>query len=316
MPIANPRDAVEVDAALASILNATDTNERIISIRRLFMEVLDYDYADGLIPLGDPKAPTLPEDAQLVARKDGVNLVYVPAGPSARERVTNGTATRAAQLVSKEVGDDLLLLLTNKTADHLHFILPDFTGSRLRLRRMIVRDGEHHRTVVQQLSNMWDEQDRLGKSVRETIKDAFNVEPVTRRFFEAYKRIFNSAKTQISGLATESEDLHKFTQLLFNRLMFIYFISRKGWLRFNGDDDYLNALWRDYQNRPEEENFHSRRLYVLFFAGLNNPQSVDLNRDNPVLHSLIGDVPFLNGGLFDKTILDQLEGITVPDDCD
>ena len=313
MPIANPRDAFEVEIALTSILDSTDAEERVTSIRRLFMEVLDYDYADNLIPLNDPKTPTLPEDARLVAQKDGVNVVYVPPGPSAGEKVSGGTATRAARLVSKEVGDNLLLLFTNATADHLHLILPDFTESRTRLRRLVIRNGEHHRTVVQQIANMWDEQDRLGKSVWETVQGAFIVEPVTQRFFAAYKEIFNKAKAGITGLGSESDDLHKFTQTLFNRLMFIYFISRKGWLRFEDDTDYLNALWKDYQNTPTEGNFYTCRLVPLFFAGLNNSQSVDLNRGNLGLRSLIGEVPFLNGGLFDMTKLDERVNVTVPD---
>ena len=37
-------------------------------------------------------------------------------------------------------------------------------------------------------------------------------------------------------------------------------------------------------------------------------------RDNAVMHSLIGDVPFLNGGLFEETVLDRRPGVTVPDD--
>ena len=45
----------------------------------------------------------------------------------------------------------------------------------------------------------------------------------------------------------EDEDKRLFVQTLFNRLMFVYFLSRKGWLTFGGDKDYLNALWQDYQ---------------------------------------------------------------------
>ena len=33
----------------------------------------------------------------------------------------------------------------------------------------------------------------------------------------------------------EEEQKHLFTQTLFNRLMFVYFLSRKGWLKFKGD---------------------------------------------------------------------------------
>ena len=58
------------------------------------------------------------------------------------------------------------------------------------------------------------------------------------------------------------------------------------------------------------------RLSHLFFAGLNNPESPNLRRDNPMLHSAIGDVPFLNGGLFEPTPLDDRAAageFTVPD---
>ena len=94
--------------------------------------------------------------------------------------------------------------------------------------------------------------------------------------------------------------------------------SRKGWLAFNGDPDYLNALWRDYHADPRETNFYIARLSPLFFAGLNNSQSFNLMLHNPALHSRIGDVPFLNGGLFEPTPLDHQadNGVfAVPDDC-
>ena len=52
------------------------------------------------------------------------------------------------------------------------------------------------------------------------------------------------------------------------------------------------------------------RLHPLFFSGLNNPHSRDLTEG---LTTLIGDVPFLNGGLFEETELDRRVGITVPD---
>ena len=65
------------------------------------------------------------------------------------------------------------------------------------------------------------------------------------------------------------------------RLLFVHFVSRKGWLRFRGDSDYLNALWNNYQADSSQSNFYNGRLEALFFAGLNNPQAFDLMRDNP-----------------------------------
>ena len=98
-------------------------------------------------------------------------------------------------------------------------------------------------------------------------------------------------------------------------LMFVYFLQRKGWLEFQGDNDYLNALWEDYQASEDQTNFYQDRLLPLFFEGLNNPQSQESRSNNPELYSVIGAPPFLNGGLFDETDLDARTGLGVPDDA-
>ena len=97
-------------------------------------------------------------------------------------------------------------------------------------------------------------------------------------------------------------------------MMFIYFLSRKGWLSFRRDKDYLNALRRDYLSEEDDgKNFHRDRLRPLFFNGLNNPLSMDIRPDSLTL--LIGTVPFLNGGLFDKSASDERTNVVVPDEC-
>ena len=110
----------------------------------------------------------------------------------------------------------------------------------------------------------------------------------------------------------ERVDAEQFTQTLFNRLLFVHFVSRKGWLNFNGDTDYLNALWQEYQSSSGRTNFYRDRLSTLFFDGLNNPQSKDPSSG---VQRLIGEVPFLNGGLFEETDLDRRAVNAVPDDA-
>ena len=165
--------------------------------------------------------------------------------------------------------------------------------------------------------------DKVGNAIaaggipQQAFRDGFNVQPVTEAFFKDYKAAYDSTVALLSA-GMERADAEQFTQTLFNRLLFIHFVSRKGWLRFNGSADYLNALWLDYQTSPGETNFYLYRLSHLFFAGLNNPHSFDLMRDNPTLHSAIGDVPFLNGGLFEPTPLDDQaanDGFAVPDEA-
>ena len=314
MSIANIQDAQEVERSLQSILAAPDINARIQTVRTLFVEILDYYPADQRVSLGPASNDQLPDDAYIVARRDGVSAVYVPLDDTTTNRITGTAASAAAKVIGNGLADEPLLLFTNRDGDQLHIIRPDLVGSRPQLQRIVAHRGQHQRTVVQQIANMWDDYGNRGKTISDAIANAFSVEPVTKEFFETYREIFEDAKASISGFGggkADQGDKHLFTQTLFNRLMFVYFLSRKGWLKFNGDTDYLNALWHDHQLLPSHGNFYTTRLRSLFFSGLNDPNPMDLTQG---LATLIGEVPFLNGGLFEETDLDRREGTTVPDE--
>lgn len=146
---------------------------------------------------------------------------------------------------------------------------------------------------------------------------AFDVEAVTNAFFATYRAVFEAVENSITGITGEARRL--FTQRLFNRLMFIVFLEHKGWLKFQNRPDYLYALWADYQNAQDPNaNFYRDRLQLLFFAGLNTPNEVNVMRaggyDQGMLQRLIGNVPYLNGGLFDHEDEDENPAIVVPDD--
>ena len=313
MPIANIQDAREVEQSLQTILTESDTQARIRTIRSLFTETLDYYHADSKVSLQNVGNHQLPAEGHLIARRDGVSVVYVSLESADTNRVTGAVVSIAAKALGNVIADNLLLLFTSRDNDQLHFITPDLSGSRPKLQRIVAYRDQPQRTTVQQIANMWNSYDKLGKTVREAIAIAFSVEPVTNDFFKAYDALFKKAKDQIDGFGnteTEQDQKHIFTQTLFNRLMFVYFLSRKGWLKFQDSADYLNALWQDYNPRTANADFYTTRLKPLFFSGLNNPDPRDLTVG---LSTLIGKVPFLNGGLFDETDLDGRDGITVPD---
>jgi len=102
--------------------------------------------------------------------------------------------------------------------------------------------------------------------------------------------------------------------------MFIVFLERKGWLTFAGRSDYIRALWEDYareQQQSPDANFYRDRLKLLFFAGLNTPHEVNIVgiRRDGFLQTRIGDVPYLNGGLFEEDDDDRNLAVTVPDEA-
>ena len=309
MPIANIRDAHEVERGLQTILTAPDADGRARAIRSLFVEILDFDRAEMLVPLGAAKYPNLPSDARLLARRGGFSVLYIPLERADDNRVKTATASAAAKAIGDQIADEPLLLFTNRDCDELHIIYPDLSDSRPRLQRMVAHRGQPGRTVVQQVANLWHDYGESGMTMDEAIRNAFSVEPVTNAFFRDYKAAYDDAVSLIAA-NIKRVDAEQFTQTLFNRLLFVQFVSRKGWLKFNGDTDYLNALWRDYQASPDRTNFYRDRLSILFFDGLNNPQSQDPSTGE---QPLIGRVPFLNGGLFEETDLDRRAVNAVPD---
>ncbi|MXW24869.1 MAG: class I SAM-dependent DNA methyltransferase [Dehalococcoidia bacterium] len=264
---------------------------------------------------GAPAGVELPDAAELVASLEGVHVLHVPLEAPVSGRVRSADVSAAAQVIARQIGDDLLLVVTNASGSQLHFVLPDLTDARPTLRRIVVERDLPRRTAVQQIATIYWQHQATGR-VRDALDAAFDVEPVTRRFFAEYKRMFEHVERSVTGFTEDdAEERRLFVQTLFNRLMFVYFLSRKGWLTFKRDNDYLNALFRDYQAvESQDKNFYFNRLRLLFFAGLNNYRSEDLTAE-PEAQRLIGNVPFLNGSLFDMTDEDGRTNIVVPDEC-
>ena len=314
MPIKNPDDAVEVESRVACIFDAAPST-RAAEVRALFVEVLDFDPAFGQVELGRASGNTaLPASAERIATLDSVNVVYVPLDIPETDRVRKGEAAAAAKHIADQLDGDLLLVFTNTSTSQLHLVYPSFQGPRPVLRRMVVERDLPRRTAVQQVSNIyWNH--RQSGSIVLALDRAFDVEPVTRDFFSAYKRVFEKTEESVAGFGDDKDTKRRFVQTLFNRLMFVYFLSRKGWLSFQGDKDYLNALWQAYRADAVQTNFYRDRLKHLFFFGLNNPQSIDLNFKDSFMVSVFGEVPFLNGGLFEETDLDKRDDIDVPDEA-
>ena len=141
---------------------------------------------------------------------------------------------------------------------------------------------------------------------------AFDVETVTDKFFADYQRVFAQVENAVEGVSeNELEARRLYTQRLFNRLMFLRFIEKKGWLTYNGDRDYLRALF--YATEAEtDENFLNDRLYWAFFNGLGTPGGSP--NDQPEIVERRGEVPFLNGGLFEMQDYDERNAVHIPNE--
>ena len=296
--------------------------ERDEGLRRIAASVLGFTPVKGVIVA--PEHPLLPPTATVVA---ALRNMYGPDyialhldlstryGARPRSYVTNAQVQAANGVAQRYAGKERypLLVFTLPDGSGIQFVTCNTgPGNAYRLRdvaRATVYWTGNNRTALECLQRVGDTIANNAVPQR-AFMDAFDVQPVTSEFFADYKAAYDTAVGKIAANIGQT-DAGQFTQTLFNRLLFVHFVSRKGWLRFNGDADYLNALWRDYGTGLGDGNFYRDRLAHLFFHGLNNPDSRNLTEG---LRTVIGEVPFLNGGLFEETELDRRAVNAVPDE--
>ena len=143
------------------------------------------------------------------------------------------------------------------------------------------------------------------------IRDQFhkNTEKVTKQFFVQFKKEQERFAELVEGM-DGAEEKKRYAGIVLNRLMFVYFLQKKGFLfdhRLKPDHDYL-------KNRLGQKNYFREFLQPLFFqylgGGISDPNATPSSEaPNP----LFGKVPYLNGGIFEPHPIEiQNPGINVP----
>lgn len=311
------------DSLANTITSGLDQAGQPGALRDLFAQTLNWGKPQGggqQLAVGAPVSSTLV--AQPVAQLGNIPVFQI-TWPN--NRVPNVTQRRAVYHVLSKVAVEHLLCYVTQDGRSVDFVWArDRGGKRVELRTLPYEQGTPARTTVERLSALafhFDEFDRFGQlpaaRVIDRLNTAFDVEAVTKQFFGTYRQCFEHAEATIRGIR-DKDSRRLFVQKLFNRLMFVVFLERKGWLRYGTRRDYLRALWEAHlQERlhDPDANFYQNRLKLLFFAGLNTLHEVnivDIKR-NHVLEERIGTVPYLNGGLFEEESDDRSDAIVVPD---
>ena len=144
--------------------------------------------------------------------------------------------------------------------------------------------------------------------VKERIQGAFavNSEKITKDFYAGFRKEHKAFADFISGIddqipATENRNKQWYTSVMLNRLMFCYFIQKKGFL--DGNFDYLQEKLRWVQRERGEnrffKTFYRGFLSELFHGGLNSPKHSD------EFENVYGRIPYLNGGMFEEHQLER-----------
>ncbi|TAG95808.1 MAG: ATP-binding protein [Oscillatoriales cyanobacterium] len=143
--------------------------------------------------------------------------------------------------------------------------------------------------------------------VAQRLQAGLDVERVTKKFFEEFKQQHVEFLSVIRGIDKET-DRRWYTSVLLNRLMFVYFLQRKGFID-NQKLMYLQEKLAESKLRGTDL-FYSEFLKTLFFEGFAKPQ----HERNSEAETLIGEIKYLNGGLFLEHPIEQnYPNIAIPD---
>jgi len=229
---------------------------------------------------------------------------------------TKSLTVSLVRYLTRRLSDRYLRFLLILTSDYHEytFVFPDFERieqgkHRLKITRLVFdRENPYYTDLLTISSLALTGEEENWRDIWRRWKDAFSVRRVTDDFFEDYKNAFFELRETFQEQKIPVKQAHELAQQFLNRLMFLYFISKKRWLDDN--PKFINWLWQRYREELRKGNarkdtFYENWLQVLFLEAFNNKYS------HPAYHPqdikrILARAPYLNGGLFRKNDLDVL----------
>ena len=142
---------------------------------------------------------------------------------------------------------------------------------------------------------VWPEDTADAPGWVEKWSQAFDKEPLTKDFFRRFDVALDSIKSDLEVFqGMPSTAAYTQSQLLLERLIFIYFLQNRGWL--DQTRTYLRDRLIDHVSKPSAFSYYAEFLDKLFWTLSSAPGE----------GGRLPGIPFLNGGLFDDDDFRQL----------
>lgn len=272
---------------------------------------LGWSYLDEQTPV------KLKEETYLfhsVAEKGGFRiLVFKPT--KHQDLPDYATRLQLDRKIGKLYREHLIIFCDKGNATQIWQLFVKQLGKPSRLSETRWHKGQEPELLYQKTSNLFftlDKEENITiADVVDVVNENFskNVDQVTKKFYENFRKEHKKFIEFIKGISVVT-DREWYASLMLNRLMFCYFIQKKGFLDKNLN--YLKEKLTYCQQKKGKDkfyvSFYKNFLLALFHQGLGSPdQSEELKNE-------IGKIPYLNGGLFDVHELEKLyENIDISD---
>ncbi|NLG06016.1 MAG: SAM-dependent methyltransferase [Clostridia bacterium] len=239
-----------------------------------------------------------------VAEKSGFRILV--CGPDSKGKIPSySVRMKLDRAISRLYGEHLIIFLDKDHRAQLWQWVFRESGKPPQISESLWYHGQEPELLYQKASGLFftlDEEENItivdvtGK-VRENFQQ--NREKVTKKFYEVFKKEHKNFLGFIEGIDSQS-DQEWYASLMLNRLMFCYFIQKKGFL--DNNKNYLRDKLQACQQKKGKNKFYSFYrdfLLALFHHGLGAPAH------SSELKAELGNIPYLNGGLFNVHQLEK-----------
>ena len=286
------------------------------SFRELFVSELGWNRFRGQAQLPAITVDEVDYCFTTIAERNGFQILTCPVDAIP----TNSICKKIDTKLRRQANDYIAIFQLGSTEHHL-WVVPVKANEK---RDLVLVEYETSEKADLLYSKIEGFSFNLGEDttivdLRTKVQGAFavNSEKITKDFYAGFKKEHSAFVKFISGIDDniadkDNKNKHWYTSIMLNRLMFCYFIQKKGFL--NLDFDYLRHKL-EWVRKEQGENrffdsFYKGFLVQLFHDGLNAPvHDAEFER-------IYGKIPYLNGGMFDTHILeDQYPDIEIDDNA-
>jgi hypothetical protein len=266
--------------------------------------------------------PAKPETLQIGDKKFQLSFIAEQAGFTActiEDQETGKIPDKTTQLktdtqIRKISHEHLIIFVDRRKTQAVWIWVKREKGLSPATRTHTYHKGQSGDSLIQKLEQLafeFSELDVSGETLISTVtkkaKKAFDVEKVTKKFYDEFKIKHADFLKFIDGI-DNLDDQRWYASVMLNRLMFIYFIQKKGFIDSN--INYLQDKLKEF-HKNKKDTFYSIFLTTLFFEGFAREEK-DRKQE---INRMLGKIPYLNGGLFMPHQIEEMygENIDIPD---
>ncbi len=187
---------------------------------------------------------------------------------------------------------------------------PDGRSDRPGLRNLSLLRGRTTQLDAERLQRLaLLPSDADAETLTSRLADDLDLRHVSDSFFAAFRDAHAALGFGVRGADLDTSDRETVALVTLNRLLFLYFVQRKGYL--GGQQDFLRT--RVEACRMRGDRLYEDLLKPLFFRLLNTPEPQRAECD---VGRFGVQIPYLNGGLFEPSALERAHpDLTIDDDA-